>query len=124
MTFLRIGFSHSISITSHISFYSDPIHPTNTHTHPQQIHIHVPCTRSFPGSVIDPHISDDGTFVVFVCDNELYMASTVNVAAKGPLVQQITFDAHDDETGKQKEGIANGLSDFIAMEEMSRNEGT
>eukprot|EP00548_Thalassiothrix_antarctica_P002525 CAMPEP_0194148138 /NCGR_PEP_ID=MMETSP0152-20130528/30328_1 /TAXON_ID=1049557 /ORGANISM="Thalassiothrix antarctica, Strain L6-D1" /LENGTH=818 /DNA_ID=CAMNT_0038849463 /DNA_START=278 /DNA_END=2734 /DNA_ORIENTATION=+ len=69
-----------------------------------------------PGSVIDPHISSDGSLVGFVCDKELYLASTTTIGKP----TRMTFDADHSENGN---GIVNGLSDFIAMEEMTRNEG-
>lgn len=73
-------------------------------------------SADLPGSVIDPHISADGSLVAFVCDKELYVASTTEV---GPPTR-MTFDADHSEDGN---GVVNGLADFIAMEEMSRNEG-
>jgi dipeptidyl-peptidase-4 len=69
-----------------------------------------------PGSLIDPHISADGSIVGFVCDKELYVASTTT---NGPPLR-MTFDADHSEDGN---GVVNGLADFIAMEEMGRNEG-
>ena len=71
-----------------------------------------------PGSVIDPHISDDGSIVAFVCNRELYVASTTEI---GP-ARRMTHDAGNSTDGNN-DGIVNGLADFIAMEEMSRNEG-
>eukprot|EP00537_Pseudo-nitzschia_pungens_P018379 CAMPEP_0172404780 /NCGR_PEP_ID=MMETSP1061-20121228/64356_1 /TAXON_ID=37318 /ORGANISM="Pseudo-nitzschia pungens, Strain cf. pungens" /LENGTH=806 /DNA_ID=CAMNT_0013139723 /DNA_START=295 /DNA_END=2715 /DNA_ORIENTATION=+ len=73
-------------------------------------------SSALPGSVIDPHVSDDGSMVVFVCENELYAAPT-EAPADGtiPAPIKLTHDAAG--------GIVNGLADFIAMEEMSRNEG-
>jgi len=69
-----------------------------------------------PGSVIDPHISADGSIVAFVCDHELYVASTTAI---GP-PRRMTHDADHSGDGN---GVVNGLADFIAMEEMGRNEG-
>jgi dipeptidyl-peptidase-4 len=73
-------------------------------------------SSDLPGSLIDPHISDDGSIVAFVCDKELYVASTTEI---GP-PRRMTFDADHSEDGN---GVVNGLADFIAMEEMGRNEG-
>jgi len=73
-------------------------------------------SSTLPGSVIDPHISDDGSIVAFVCDKELYVSSTTEI---GP-PRKMTHDADHSPDGN---GVVNGLSDFIAMEEMGRNEG-
>ena len=73
-------------------------------------------SSDLPGSLIDSHVSSDGSIVAFVCDKELYVASTTEV---GPPIR-MTFDADHSEDGN---GIVNGLADFIAMEEMGRNEG-
>ena len=70
-------------------------------------------SSKLPGSVIDPHISYDGTVVVFVCNNELYSVSTITNAAGIPATKQLTFDAAASGDG---DGIVNGLADFIAME--------
>jgi dipeptidyl-peptidase-4 len=69
-------------------------------------------SSKLPGSVIDPHISYDGSIVIFVCNNELYSASTIDI---GTPPKQLTFDARDDH-GDDHDGIVNGLADFIAME--------
>jgi hypothetical protein len=66
-------------------------------------------SSKIPGSVIDPHISYDGSVVVFVCNNELYSVSTITGVES---LKQLTFDARDDD----RDGIVNGLADFIAME--------
>jgi hypothetical protein len=71
-------------------------------------------SSKLPGSVIDPHISYDGSIVIFVCNNELYSASTINI---GTPPKQLTFDARDDhDHDRDDHGIVNGLADFIAME--------
>jgi len=72
---------------------------------------------SLPGSVLDPHVSADGSLAAFVCDKELYVVST---AEGGGPPRRMTYDADRSADGN---GIVNGLADFIAMEEMSRNEG-
>jgi dipeptidyl-peptidase-4 len=66
-----------------------------------------------PGPVLDPHISSDGSLVVFCCDKELY---AVPVGAAGATPMQLTHDARGT-------ACTNGLSDFIAMEEMDRYQG-
>jgi dipeptidyl-peptidase-4 len=72
-------------------------------------------SSKLPGSVIDPHISYDGSIVIFVCNNELYSASTIDI---GTPPKQLTFDARDDHDHDHDDhnGIVNGLADFIAME--------
>ena len=71
-------------------------------------------SSKLPGSVIDPHISYDGTVVVFVCNNELYSVSTITNADGIPAAtKQLTFDAA---RSGDDDGIVNGLADFIAME--------
>jgi dipeptidyl-peptidase-4 len=66
-------------------------------------------SSNLPGSVIDPHISYDGSIVIFVCNNELYSVSTITGVES---LKQLTFDARGDD----RDGIVNGLADFIAME--------
>mmetsp|Transcript_12195 Transcript_12195/g.25690 ORF Transcript_12195/g.25690 Transcript_12195/m.25690 type:complete len:938 (-) Transcript_12195:176-2989(-) len=94
-------------------------------------------SSKLPGAVIDPHISDDGSIVAFVCENELYVASTTidpnNGNGEIPPPRRMTHDAGSSSTAGNNNGtsdgatatsgIVNGLADFIAMEEMSRNEG-
>ena len=76
---------------------------------------------SLPGSVLDPHVSHDGSLVAFVCDKELYVVSTTTTTDGGENApRRMTFDADRSSEGN---GIVNGLADYIAMEEMSRNEG-
>lgn len=60
---------------------------------------------------ITPTFSPDGNQVAFVSDSELYV-----VAAESGDARQLTFDARD--TGK-----TNGLAEYIAQEELSRNMG-
>lgn len=62
---------------------------------------------------LDPKLSPDGKFVAYVQDCELYCIST----APSSQTRQLTFDArhHPNKT--------NGLAEFIAQEEMDRNDG-
>ena len=79
-------------------------------------------STTVPGSVIDPHISKDGSIVVFVCEKELYMVPTTTTTTTSSTEEghpiatpvQLTFDA------RGTEGTVNGLADFIAMEELVR----
>jgi dipeptidyl-peptidase-4 len=66
--------------------------------------------------ILDPKLSPDGTFVAYVQDCELYCISTV---ASIPVAQprQLTFDA------RHYSNKTNGLAEFIAQEEMDRNDG-
>jgi len=73
-------------------------------------------SSDLPGSVIDPHISADGSIVAFVCNKELYIANATKV---GPPTR-MTFDADQSKDGN---GKVNGVSDFISMEELGRYEG-
>lgn len=65
---------------------------------------------------LDSKLSPDGTWVAYVQDCELYCIST---ALSNPPAEprQLTFDArhHPHKT--------NGLAEFIAQEEMDRNDG-
>jgi dipeptidyl-peptidase-4 len=71
---------------------------------------------SYIASIIDPRLSPDGTLVAYVQDFELYCISTI---ASSPPAQprQLTFDA------RHHSYKSNGLAEFIAQEEMDRNEG-
>lgn len=66
--------------------------------------------------ILDSKLSPDGTLVVYVQDCELYCIST---AFSDPPAQprQLTFDARD------HPHKTNGLAEFIAQEEMDRNDG-
>ncbi|CAF0751008.1 unnamed protein product [Adineta steineri] len=66
--------------------------------------------------ILDPKLSPDGTFVAYVQDNELYCVST---ASSNPPTQprRLTFDA------RHYPNKSNGLAEFIAQEEMDRNDG-
>ncbi|CAF0926335.1 unnamed protein product [Adineta steineri] len=66
--------------------------------------------------ILDPKLSPDGTFVAYVQDNELYCVST---ASSNPPAQprRLTFDA------RHYPNKSNGLAEFIAQEEMDRNDG-
>ena len=83
-------------------------------------------STTVPGSVIDPHISKDGSIVVFVCEKELYMVPTTTTNTTSSTEErhptatpvQLTFDA------RGTEGTVNGLADFIAMEELVRYHST
>ncbi|HET6582396.1 MAG TPA: DPP IV N-terminal domain-containing protein, partial [Nannocystaceae bacterium] len=60
---------------------------------------------------IDPQITRDGQWIGFVRDGELYVVST-----KSGEPQQVT-------TGARGTGKTNGLAEYIAQEEMSRQHG-
>jgi len=66
--------------------------------------------------ILDPKLSPDGTLVAYVQDCELYCISTVSSI---PIAQprQLTFDA------RHYSNKTNGLAEFIAQEEMDRNDG-
>ncbi|KAA0222826.1 S9 family peptidase, partial [bacterium] len=68
--------------------------------------------REIPGveQALDPRLSDDGARVAFVREGELYV---VEVAGGGP--RRLTTGAED--------GVTNGLAEFIAQEELDRDEG-
>ncbi|CAF4021420.1 unnamed protein product [Rotaria sp. Silwood2] len=67
-------------------------------------------------SILDPKLSPDGKLVAYVQDCELYCISTVSSI---PLAEprQLTFDA------RNYPNKTNGLAEFIAQEEMDRNDG-
>jgi dipeptidyl-peptidase-4 len=66
--------------------------------------------------IIDPKLSPDGTLVAYVQDCELYCISTVSsIPSAQP--RRLTFDARD------YPNKTNGLAEFIAQEEMDRNDG-
>lgn len=71
---------------------------------------------SHQSPIVDSKLSPDGTLVAYVQDCELYCISTIFC---NPPVEprQLTFDArhHPHKT--------NGLAEFIAQEEMDRNDG-
>ena len=71
---------------------------------------------SYLTPIIDPKLSPNGEFVAYVQDDELYCISTV---ASNPPAQprQLTFDA------RHCPNKTNGLAEFIAQEEMDRNDG-
>lgn len=71
---------------------------------------------SYLTSIIDPKLSPNGRFVAYVQDDELYCISTT---ASNPPAQprQLTFDA------RYCSNKTNGLAEFIAQEEMDRNDG-
>lgn len=64
-----------------------------------------------PGSAgaIDPRLSEDGSRVAFVRDGELFVADV------GGEPRQLTSGA--------KDGVTNGLAEFIAQEELDRDRG-
>ena len=62
-------------------------------------------------AAIDPQLSRDGRYVAFVQDNELFVAS---VDGSEPL-KMLTSDGTDT--------VSNGLSEFIAQEELDRDHG-
>ena len=66
-------------------------------------------------SAIDPHLSPSGALVAFVIAGDIYV---VDAAANTPneTVRRITYDGG-------KNGVFNGLADFIAQEEMDRYRG-
>ncbi|CAF0789062.1 unnamed protein product [Adineta ricciae] len=66
--------------------------------------------------ILDPKLSPDGKFVAYVQDCELYCISTL---PSNPRAQprQLTFDA------RNCPNKTNGLAEFIAQEEMDRNDG-
>ena len=66
--------------------------------------------------IIDPKISPDGSQVAYVQDCELHCISTeVSVPIAEP--RRLTFDA------RGHPNKSNGIAEFIAQEEMERNEG-
>ncbi len=68
--------------------------------------------RELPGTggALDPRLSDDGSQLAFVRDGELHVSS-----ADGGVPRQLTSGAED--------GVTNGLAEFIAQEELDRDEG-
>ena len=71
---------------------------------------------SYSSPIMDPRLSPDGKLVAYVQYFELYCIST---SASNPPAQprQLTFDA------RHYPNKSNGLAEFIAQEEMDRNEG-
>jgi dipeptidyl-peptidase-4 len=63
--------------------------------------------------ILEPKLSPDGTLVVYVQDCELYCISTISSSEP----RQLTFDA------RGYLNKTNGLAEFIAQEEMDRNDG-
>jgi dipeptidyl-peptidase-4 len=63
--------------------------------------------------ILDPKLSPDGTLVAYVQDCELYCISTIPSSEP----RQLTFDA------RYYPNKTNGLAEFIAQEEMDRNDG-
>lgn len=65
-----------------------------------------------PGPVLDPQISEDGTLVCFVWQDELYCVPADGSQAPRPLT-----------AGARGTGVTHGLADFLAQEELDRYEG-
>lgn len=66
--------------------------------------------------ILDPKLSPDGTLVAYVQDSELYCISTaLSIPPAEP--RRLTFDA------RHYSHKTNGLAEFIAQEEMDRNDG-
>lgn len=63
-----------------------------------------------PREALDPRLSDDGARLAFVRDGELCVTGTA-----GGGIRQLTTGAED--------GVTNGLAEFIAQEELDRDEG-
>lgn len=63
--------------------------------------------------ILDPKLSPDGKYVAYVQDCELYCISTEPYSQ----TRQLTFDA------RPYSNKTNGLAEFIAQEEMDRNDG-
>ncbi|CAF3389906.1 unnamed protein product [Rotaria sp. Silwood1] len=80
----------------------------------KQFHLLVNGSHQAP--ILDPKLSPDGKLVAYVQDCELYCIST---ASSMPLAvpRQLTFDA------RNYPNKTNGLAEFIAQEEMDRNDG-
>ena len=66
--------------------------------------------------ILEPKLSPDGSLVAYVRDCELYCIST-DASSWPPHARQLTFDA------RGYANKTNGLADFIAQEEMERNDG-
>lgn len=67
-------------------------------------------------SILDPKLSSDGSLVAYVHDCELYCISTA-ISTSPMQPRQLTFDA------RNHPNKYNGLAEFIAQEEMDRNDG-
>ncbi|CAF3301685.1 unnamed protein product [Rotaria socialis] len=67
-------------------------------------------------SITDPKLSPDGKLVAYIQDCELYCISTVS-SLPSAKPRQLTFDA------RGRPNKTNGMADFIAQEEMDRNDG-
>eukprot|EP00927_Polykrikos_kofoidii_P030705 TRINITY_DN26433_c0_g1_i1.p1 TRINITY_DN26433_c0_g1~~TRINITY_DN26433_c0_g1_i1.p1 ORF type:complete len:860 (-),score=124.28 TRINITY_DN26433_c0_g1_i1:70-2523(-) len=65
-----------------------------------------------PGAIIDPQISDDGSLVCFVWQDEVYCVPTDGSAPPRALTG-----------GARGTGRTHGLADFLAQEELDRYEG-
>ena len=68
-------------------------------------------------TILDAKISNDGSTVAFVANEEVYVMPVVNGPAESNNPTQITFGA------REVDGRTNGVSDYLAMEELSRPEG-
>jgi dipeptidyl-peptidase-4 len=78
--------------------------------------LHLLVNGSYLTPIIDPKLSPDGTLVAYVQDCELYCISTIpSIPPAEP--RQLTFDA------RHYPHKTNGLAEFIAQEEMDRNDG-
>eukprot|EP00566_Odontella_aurita_P009005 CAMPEP_0113531166 /NCGR_PEP_ID=MMETSP0015_2-20120614/3347_1 /TAXON_ID=2838 /ORGANISM="Odontella" /LENGTH=816 /DNA_ID=CAMNT_0000429975 /DNA_START=9 /DNA_END=2459 /DNA_ORIENTATION=+ /assembly_acc=CAM_ASM_000160 len=64
-------------------------------------------------TILDAKLSNDGSTVAFVANNEVYVMST----SEGSQATQVTNGARD------LEGRTNGVADYLAMEELERGEG-
>ena len=67
-------------------------------------------------TILDAKISADGSTVAFVADQEVYVMPVVEEKGSKPV--QVTSGA------RGVEGRTNGVADYLAMEELSRPEGT
>ena len=80
----------------------------------KELHLLVNGSHQMP--ILEPKLSPDGTLVAYVQDCELYCTSTLpSIVPAQP--RRLTFDARD------CPNKTNGLAEFIAQEEMDRNDG-